>query len=336
MNTESRAPTRMQGRAAPCSPDCSNRPGLQALWLLAAIAAASASGGARATEGSGNSYPVGVETNYNGLMLPEGLHPFYYYAHYSASHSRDNAGNDNRQLARFHIASDIVAARLSYVWPGVTLLGAHLETRVVQAVATVSVDAAVARPAPLGPLDRGGRRTGLADTAFSPLILGWHGATLHQTLGLDTHLKTGTSDSAERVNIGRNYYQFAPFYAFTWFPSKAWDLNAKLRYARNTRNSATDYQSGDEATLEFSAGYHPAPSLAFGLNGYVYRQTTNDTQHGVVVNGNGNRGSVNAIGPYLSYAITPKVTLMVKVQTEFNARNRPEGTRIWAQARIPF
>jgi hypothetical protein len=301
-----------------------------------AMAAAGSAFNAAATEGGGNSYPVGVETNYNGLMLPEGLHPFYYYSHYSASHSKDNQGNDNAKLASFHIESNIVAARLSYVWPGVKLFGANVETRLVQAVAAVNLDAAVARPGPLGPLDRSGSRTGLADTAFTPFILGWHSAKFHQTLGLDTHLKVGSFDSAERVNIGRNYYQFAPFYAFTWFPAKNVDVNAKLRYARNTRNTETDYQSGDEATLEFSAGYHATPAFAFGVNGYLYRQTTDDRQHGVPVNGNGNRGVVNAIGPYLSYSVTPKVTLVLKVQSEFNARNRPEGTRIWVQARIPF
>jgi hypothetical protein len=333
MESKVGARTGVQTGAAPSR----RQPGLpQALHAAVMMAAATAAFNAVATEGGGNSYPVGVETNYNGLMLPEGLHPFYYYSYYSASHFKDNRGNNSAQLAKFHIESNIVAARLSYIWPGVKLFGANLETRVVQAVAKIDMDAAVARPAPLAPLDHSGSRTGLADTSFSPLILGWHSPGFHQTLGLDTHLKVGAYDSAERVNTGRNYYQLAPFYAFTWFPTRDIDVNAKIRYAYNTRNTATDYKSGNEATLEFSAGYHATPAFAFGVNGYIYRQTSDDTQHGASVNGNGNRGSVNAIGPYFSYSITPKVTLVVKMQSEFNARNRPEGTRIWAQARIPF
>jgi hypothetical protein len=71
------------------------------------------SAAAMATEGGGNSYPVGVETHYNSLMLPEGLYPFVYYAHYEASHSKDNAGNDNPRLAYFGLRSDAVAGRLS-------------------------------------------------------------------------------------------------------------------------------------------------------------------------------------------------------------------------------
>lgn len=289
---------------------------------------------AYATEGGGNSYPMGVETNYNGVMLSDGAHWFAYYAHYSATHSRNAAGVDNPQLARFRIESDVIAPRLSYVWPGLTLLGARVETRVVQAIASVDLDAAVARRG-MPSLERGGYRLGLADMAFTPIILGWNWSTYHHTIGIDTHLKTGSYDVRERVNTGRNYAQAAVFYAFTWFPAPGFDINAKFRYAINGKNKATNYQSGDEATIEFSGGYRINPGLAIGLNGYVYRQTSDDGQNGVAVN-NGNRGRVNALGPYISYNLTPRLALVAKVQSEFSARNRPQGTRVWLQARIPF
>jgi hypothetical protein len=172
--------------------------------------------------------------------------------------------------------------------------------------------------------------------SFSPIILGWHSPTYHQTVGIDTHLKTGSYDAGARVNTGRNYTQAALFYALTWFPAPGVDVNAKFRYATNGRNKATDYQSGDEATIEFSAGYRSSPAWAFGLNGYLYHQTTNDVQNGTAVNGHGNRGRVAALGPYISYNITPKVAVIAKIQSEFEARNRPQGSRLWLQARIPF
>lgn len=289
-----------------------------------------------ATEGGGSSYPVGVETNYNGLMPGEGTYPYLYYAHYTATRLKDNSGNDNHQLANFRLHSNVLAARISYVWPGLRLFGATVETRIVQPVADVDLQIAINRPSGLGPLDRSGGRTGLSDTALSPIILGWHSPTCHQTLGLDTHLKVGAYGATDRVNTGRNYYQLAPLYALTWFPSKNVDINAKLRYAFNSRNKDTAYQSGDEATLEFSAGYRVNPSFALGVNGYLYRQTTDDEQNGAIVNGNGNRGRVNALGPYFSYSFTPKVVLIVKQQSEFDARNRPQGTRLWTQLRIPL
>ena len=181
-------------------------------------------------------------------------------------------------------------------------------------------------------LDRSGQHTGLADMSLSPVILGWHSPTYHQTVGLDTHLKTGSYDPAALVNTGRNYYQAAPFYALTWFPRK--DVNAKLRYAVNGRNKATNYHSGNEATLEFSAGWRASPKLALGLNGYLYRQTTDDKLNGGIVAAN--RGRVNALGPYVNYQVTPKFALLAKLQSEFDARNKPQGTRLWLQTRIPF
>jgi hypothetical protein len=289
-----------------------------------------------ATEGNGNSYPLGVETNMSGLMLPEGLTSLLYYNHYKATHVKGNDGHDSANIARYRVKSDTVSLRLSYVWPGVKWLGANVETRAALAVPTLDVTLDVARPAPLAPLDKGGTDTGLADLSFAPVLLGWHGKALHQTAGVETFLPTGTYDKNQPVNTGRNYYQVAPFYAVTWLPGEHWEASAKLRYGINSKNDATDYRSGDELTLEFSGGYRFSQALSFGINGYLYRQTTDDRLQGEAVNGNGNRGSVNALGPYVMYRFTKDFALVAKMQDEFDARNKAQGTRFWLQARLPF
>ncbi|MDW3683724.1 SphA family protein [Cupriavidus ulmosensis] len=270
------------------------------------------------------------------MMMPEGANWLLFYQHYNATHFKDNGGHDNPKLAEFHLGSNALAPRLSYVWPGVRVFGANVETRVVQPILSVDLDMRVARPAPLPPLDRGGNKSGLADVSFSPVILGWHWPSFHHMFGLETHLKTGAYSVNDPVNIGRNYYQFAPNYAFTWFPAPDFDVSAKFRYGFNTRNTATNYQSGDEASIEFSSGYRASSHLSLGVNGYFYLQTTDDIQNGVRVNGNGNRGRVTALGPYVSYQVSPSLSFAVKAQFEFAARNRPQGTRIWALARMHF
>ena len=235
------------------------------LALVAAFAAGSAP--ARATEGGGNSYPIGVDNLYSGLMLPEGANWLLFYQHYDAGSVKDNSGHDNPKLAHFHLRLNALAPRLSYVWPGVRVFGANLETRVVVPIVSADLDSAVARPPPLLPLDKSGNKTGLADMTLAPVILGWHSGSFHQLAGVEFHLKTGAYDVHDPVNVGRNYYQIAPTYAFTWFPTPKVDIGAKFRYGFNTRNEATNYQSGDEATIEFSAGYHVTPRLTLGLNG---------------------------------------------------------------------
>jgi hypothetical protein len=289
---------------------------------------------ARATEGGGNSYPIGVDNTFAGYMLPEGAHWLLFYQHYSAPHFKDNAGNNSPRFSDFHLQSDVLAPRLSYVWRDVHFLGANIETRIVQPIAAVDLTLGIARRAPLLPLDKGGQKTGLADMSFSPVILGWHGATFHQTLGIETHLRTGSYDVHDNVNTGRNYNQLAPVYAFTWFPSARTDVSAKFRYGFNDRNSATGYRSGDEASVEFSAGYRVLQSLLLGLNGYVYRQTTDDDLNGVAVPDT--RGRVNALGLFASYRITPQFAVTLRMQSEFGARNRPQGTRFWAMVLLPF
>jgi hypothetical protein len=301
---------------------------------LACLAFAAAP--ALATEGGGNSYSLGVETNLSGLMPPEGLHGFAFYANYSANASKDNSGNNGPQFARFRVRSEAVVGRLSYVWPGVKFFDANVETRIAQPLVSTDLSVGIKIPGPVGVLDRSERRTDLADLAFAPIILGWHSPALHQSAGLETILPTGSYDSKRGLNIGRNTAQIAGFYAATWFPSKSVESNVKLRYATNTKNNATNYQSGDEVSAEFSAGYKINPAFTLGLNGYVYRQISDDTVNGALANGTGNRGRVNALGPYATYSFTPKFQVLFKIQSEFGAVNRPQGSRFWVQAKIPF
>lgn len=305
-------------------------------FIVLAMVLSAASGGAIATEGNGNSYPLGVETNYSGIVTPEGLTTFVYYSNYSATHSKNNSGTDNPALAKYDANINTVSVRLSYVWPNVKFFGANVETRAAQAFPSINLTLDVARPAPLAPLHRGGNEMGLADLSFAPVILGWHSPTLHQATGIETFLPTGSYEATRLVNTGRNYYQVAPFYAVTWLPAQGVEVSAKFRYAINGKNNATNYQSGNEATLEFGTSYQVSSNWVIGLNGYMYQQTTDDLQNGNSVNGHGNRGRVKALGPMVSYNFTPGFKVIAKLQEEFGAVNKSEGTRFWLQAKMPF
>lgn len=75
---------------------------------------------------------------------------------------------------------------------------------------------------------------------------------------------------------------------------------------------------------------------ARSIQGYLYRQTTEDRLDGQDYNGNGNRGSANALGPYFQYRFTPSFSVITKFQQEFGVKNRGEGSRLWVQAKLPF
>ncbi|AWT12750.1 hypothetical protein DM292_17540 [Stutzerimonas frequens] len=303
--------------------------------LAVAVSLACAGSLAQASESNGSQYPVGVDTNLSGLMLPEGLNMLLYYSRYTADTITDDHGDSRAAVADYDVEANVVATRFSYVWPGVKWLGANVETRLVLVVPTIDLTLDINRPGGLPPLDRGGSTTALGDTTFAPVLLGWHSKTLHQIAGVETFLPTGEYDVNEPVNAGRNYYQVAPFYAATWFPNPRWEASAKLRYGMNTTNADTDYRSGDELTLEFSGGYRLTERLSAGINGYWFEQTTDDEIDNRTV-AEGNQGSVKAIGPYVSYRFASNFALIAKWQEEFDAENRPEGTRLWLQARLPF
>ncbi|WP_217350494.1 SphA family protein [Azonexus fungiphilus] len=290
---------------------------------------------AAATEGGGNAYAIGVETNFSGMMLPEGSHLLVYYQHYAADRARGNDGSDNRRFADFGLRADVVALRLSHVWRGVRLAGASLESRIVLPLPSLALDLAIARPPPQPALDRGGATRGPGDLTVAPLLLGWHGATLHHIAGLELILPSGHYNRDRPLNVGRNAWQLAALYGVTWLPGR-WEASARLRHAINGRNDATDYRSGNELSLEFSGGYRFAPGWSAGINGYVYRQTSDDRQAGAAVNGDGNRGAVEALGPYLAWSPAPGLGLVAKLQVESGAHNRAEGRRFWLQGRYAF
>lgn len=303
---------------------------------MAALALLVLAGSAGATEGGGSSYPLGVETQFSGLMFPEGTYHLMYLNHYEARRTTDNDGNPNPRVARFRADANAVSYRFQHIWKDVRWLGAKVESRFALAMPSVDLDFAIARPAPLAPLDRSGKHTGLADPLLVPLALGWHGQRFHQIASVELVAPWGDYDAARPVNTGRNYWQVAPTYSYTWFPNANWEHSAKFRWGFNTRNKATGYESGDELSAEWSAGYRPRQGLSFGLQGFSYVQTSDDVQNGLPVNGHGNRARAHSIGPYVFYQVTPKFAVTLKTQTEFHTRNRAEGTRLWLQMRLPL
>lgn len=289
-----------------------------------------------ATEGGGSAYPLGVETNLSGLMRPEGLTTFLFLQHYTSNRVVGNDGRDNPAITDFNLESNALAIRLTYVWPGVRFLGANVETRGAQVFVSLNRDIAVQPPGAPAPIRSSDQLTSLGDLTVMPIGLGWHNGSLHQTAAVEAFLPTGDYERNRPLNVGRNYYQVAPFYALTWLPSSGADVSVKLRYAFNTENPDTDYRSGDEFTVEYNAGYNLSPAFQFGVNGYLYRQLSDDRVNNAAANGHGNRGEVDGIGPYVRVALSPTFRVLLKYEGEYNARNKTEGDRVWLQMILPF
>jgi hypothetical protein len=286
-----------------------------------------------ATEGGGNNYPVGVNTLFSGIQPPPGNHVYIYLQEYEATTLEGNSGNPSGSVSDFSLHAQAAAFRLSHVWRDVTFLGATLESRTN--IPFVSLDLHFDAHTPKGPVYKSGNVTGLSDLTVGPLFLGWHLGNLHQVVGLEFFLPTGSYDTNRLVNPGRHYYSMQPNYAVTWMPMPNVEFSARALYSVNSVNHVTDYHSGNEFIVDYNAGFRLTPMWQIGASGYFYKQVTDDTQHGQSVNGNGNRGQAFAVGPAIAYG-TRKFSVALKYQREMMVRNRPEGNRIWLQMYMPF
>jgi hypothetical protein len=293
---------------------------------------------ASASEIGGGSYPVGVEIAYGDMLRPG----FYQLMYYNRSQARAIKGNSGQDLGwlRYAVDADTVSLRMQYVWAS-SLFGASVESGASIPFPALHLEKRISLALP----DASGRRFGLADPLFFPMRLAWKGDKVNQSVNFEIIAPLGTYDAGARVNTGRNYWQFAPLYAVSWRPNDQSVFGLKLRYGINTENAATNYKSGDELTAEFSAGYRASAQTTLGLQGYLFRQTSDDelngqptsaTNGGLRGTGIGNRGSVNAIGPFLSHVVSPGFVLVAKYQQEFKVKNRGEFSRFWLQALLPF
>ena len=153
-------------------------------------------------------------------------------------------------------------------------------------------------------------------------------------VGLDFVAPTGRYKSTDPVNIGRNYWSLQPLYTVSYINPTGFNGDFKATLNINGKNSATQYASGDEFILDYSAGYGLGNGWVVGVGGYVYEQLNNDKQNGVSLANS--KASSFAIGPSLKYDNGKGWFITAKLQKEMNAKNRPEGTALWVKTVIPF
>lgn len=114
------------------------------------------------------------------------------------------------------------------------------------------------------------------------------------------------------------------------------DASTKLTYSINRKNDATDYRSGHYLQADWNLGWRIAPTWQIGLQGYLIRQTTDDTLGGATV-GDGFRTRVFAAGPAVRWQASPiSPSIELRVLKESGARYHSSGTSLWLKAVFPL
>jgi len=279
-------------------------------------------GDAFATEGGGSVYPQGSENYMAGALPPPGLYGLVYTNHYTAGRLNDSNGND-LQVPGFKVTANVIAPRI--VWlPGTKFLGGDLALHAIVTVVDLKVNA--------GGLSQS--KSGVGDVVVGIGTGYHHSANLHSLAAVDLFVPTGSYDKSDLANIGRNYWAAEPIYSVTYVDRMGFNGDIKVGYLFNARNRDTDYRSGQEFHFDYALGWGLGNGLVLGAGGYVYRQTTSDTQAGATLANS--KGQAFAIGPSIKYDSGKGWFVTAKWQKELNVENRPQGSALWIKAVFPL
>jgi hypothetical protein len=178
-----------------------------------------------------------------------------------------------------------------------------------------------------GRIDRSGDRFDLSDAAFVPVQLNWSAGALSWEVSHTVVAPTGGYDADRAINLGRNYWSFDTAAAVTWFdPEAGREVSLAPGVMLNTENPDTDYRTGAEFHMDFTATQFLSPTFALGLRGYWYQQITGDSGAGAVL---GDFKS-EAVGLGLGFLWAPafadgRLSILGKWMRDVHAENRFES-----------
>lgn len=297
-----------------------------------------------AGEGYGTHAALGAEDVMAGALPPPGTKLLINYFGISPNVNRlkDNAGRDQAipGLGKIDVKTSVVVNSIRYLeLTKYKILGGDFLWNVI--VPFVYQHTTMSA----GLQDIGKQsKTGLGDIEFGVGIQ-WHRPTLHNLVGFEIIAPTGSYDSTDFVNIGRNYWSFNPVWAITYLgdktsPVPGFEATVKMMYFYNTINADTSYTSGQEFTTDYFIGQHIG-KWAVGATGNFYYQLTDDKQYGRAAidpfsgQRTGVRGMSFTAGPLVQYNFG-KVLVTAKYHFSLQNKNRPETDMFWLKLIFPF
>ncbi|MFL5405850.1 MAG: transporter [Myxococcales bacterium] len=214
----------------------------------------------------------------------------------------------------------------------VELLGGNLGFGAALAVAWVDVSGTGARS---------GSDSGIADVLLYPFLLGWTRGDLQYDVRLGIYAPTGKYEVGSLANLGKNYWTFEPGLAVSWLSAKTGlEASGFVAVDFNTKNDATDYQSGSQFHLDATLAKHFAVlggRLGAGASAFYYQQIGSDSGSGATLGAF--KASSIGVGPAASYATKVDwldLAVELKWLPEIHSDNRVEGDLFWIKVRAVF
>jgi hypothetical protein len=169
---------------------------------------------------------------------------------------------------------------------------------------------------------------GVGDVIISPLNVSWmlQPGVFVQS-GLSISLPTGKFDAAPgSVNLGSNAPSAAIDVGFSYLRD-GWNLSAHANYIMYGENKDTDYKSGNEIMLNWTAMKEVGNGFSIGPVGYFRKQVTDDENNGFAYGGStSGHAEQYGIGVGLSKRFGP-MELNVNYVHDYHVRNTAGGDK---------
>jgi hypothetical protein len=272
--------------------------------------------GAAVHGGETSHYPPGAEGIKAATLPPPGLYLKTYNVFYRAGVLMDEQGN--AADVGFDVAVFAPVPRLIWVTEQ-KILGADFGMDIaVPLIATdLEIDA-------LGVHDSD---TGIGDILVEPVVLGWHTERLDAVFAAGFWAPTGEWSPGRPASPGKGFWTGMFTWGATYYPDeqKSWSASALCRYETNSRKEDLDVRPGDDFHIEWGIAKNFCSVWDVGVTGYCHWQVTDDGGSDVTWD-RSIHDRFFSIGPEVLYFCQcRKLSVSMRYQKEFAARDRPEG-----------
>jgi hypothetical protein len=329
--------------------------GLLGAVIITGLSSTLASGPARAANQEPTGIDLGLTSFFDGFGKNEPGFVYLTYAFYQTGHQiNDNNGNAQPLFGTPKINDFVWINQLALVAPE-TLFGgaAHFGLNVVWAtLIALDTDFSTASPAPGFQLKDNGVGTGDLTTGmflqFRPVISGGRPILSHR-VEFDVIAPIGSYDPLKDINQGANYASLAPYWAVTMLPIHRLEISARFNYLYNFTNhrpanpfpvypAVDSVKPGQAVWINYAASFEVVDKLHLGVNGYYFRQITEDRY--TYVDGTSGEGPANyvlgdqgpakmlALGPGVFWDFSKSDKFFFNTYFSLQVYNRPQQTTL--------
>ena len=290
-------------------------------FTLISLAALAATTAAEAREpGTPTAMPAGATI---GVPVGANPPPGFYYSNRSELFFGDVYNGDNK----IAIGVDVRASAQQFHWvPGNTIFGGSY--RAMAIVPLVWADQTA--------FGTDTNEFGLGDVTVSPLNLSWMIAPgLFVQSGLSLTLPTGKFNTAQgSLNLGSNAFTTSVDVGVSYL-ADGWNLSAHANYFMHAENPDTQYRSGNEFLLNWTA-MKDVGGFSVGPVGYFRQQVTDDRNSGSFYGG-GISGKARQIGVGIGFTKNfGKLELNASYVHDFEIENTLGGNKLLVNLTMPI